>query len=211
MTELAIRSSADVASATYAELVADRDNMFSIDGVSLVDKNDLLGVPHVITALTFQRPKAAKKGEDVQRGFVSVEATVAGEDVLRRVVARKLCPNIDSVDSLLVDPNERIVYNDGSTGIRRQLVKLLHSFGIVNVGAAIATDAGFDEPYMGWVDIPDQHWTQQGTDDDGVAITVPRIETNHNGEPLRIHVRRGLYVSVYNNDYADDAKTYYLK
>lgn len=80
---------------SFAELVK---GTAVVEGRTLRDKETLIGVPHIITAVSF-RPVDAKN----KRDFVSVEAT-------------------DVTDMA-------IVYNDGGTGIRRQIVGYLQAQG----------------------------------------------------------------------------------
>lgn len=78
--------------ATYESLSEGADETLSRDTYTSADeKDELIGVPFVITGITF-RPSDKKEGGD----YVSLEATTKD--------------------------NERIVINDGSTGIRRQIV-----------------------------------------------------------------------------------------
>lgn len=215
MSELVERvGDLDLASASFTDLIADGLS-FTIDGVSLVDKRNLLGVPHIITAITWQRIKpeviaaAKKRNDDPPRGFVSIEATIASGELLDRAVKRGHCPNVSDVAGLLVDPNERVVYNDGSTGIRRQCAKLLHTAGMIRVATEITTDRGFDVPWTAWEWHGDQ-LVEHGSDDDGEAIYVPKHTRDRNGKQLTIFVPRGLAVSAYDNDYGE-AETFYLR
>lgn len=214
MTDVEIRDNVfvpDVASASYADLTGIVDSVITIDGVSLIGKEHLIGVPHVITCITFQKiPPVAKDGTQ-KNGFVSVEATIAGERELARAVARgRVIANglaVTDVESLLIDPDERIVYNDGSTGVRRQLVKILDAIGLIRVDGT--TDRRFDRSWLEWEEAGEQ-WREQGTDDNDVAMVVPSFTHRADGRPLLINVPRGLYVSAYTNDHGE-SETFYLK
>lgn len=140
---------------TFAELVAGTS---VVEGRTLRDKADLIGVPHIITSVSF-RPVDAKNARD----FVSVEA---------------------------VDVNDlAIVYNDGSTGIRRQIVAYLTSHG------QFPADTDPDNVIAGI----------KGALGESVAF-----EFSNDGAGIpTLAVPRGLRVSDYESEYGP-ARTYYL-
>lgn len=186
--------------ATYAELLAQEES-YKPEGFTLTDKKDLLGVPHIITRVTYWTPPKDPK----QMGMVSVEAVVGDIPSLMRAIERKHVPHVDEMRQLQVDPEERIVYNDGSTGVRRQLTQMFQAFGIIDVGGSPEDgDARFDRRWTDWDSFSQTR--PQGDD-----IEVPSIGMNHKGRPLVIKVLRGLYVSEYSNDYTDEGRTYYVK
>lgn len=119
-----------------------------VKGRALTNKEELIGVPFIITAVRFN---PASKTRD----FVSIE-----------------CVTQDNV--------ERVI-NDGSTGIRRQIVQYLASKERIPAGYADQPDAQLvtekDPPLMV----------------DGLRLVCPR----------------GLRVSEYINEHGD-AKTFYL-
>lgn len=140
---------------TFAELVAGTS---VVEGRTLRDKSDLIGVPHIITAVSF-RPVDAKNARD----FVSVEAT---------------------------DVNDlAIVYNDGSTGIRRQIVAYLQAHG------QLSRDMNPDDVVSGIKGAMGESVTFEFSND-GTGIPT-------------LAAPRGLRVSDYESEYGP-AKTYYL-
>lgn len=149
-----------------------------IGGRLLVEKADLIAVPHMITAIRFQEyvPSA-------QRGYVSLEAMVAPKHVLEK--SGKLDCGLE--------PEEKIVYNDGSTGIRRQITKLLSTWKMITIAKEIKEESDYDMGYLDWKICP----------------TPPEFHTNANGGPLLILVRNGLRVSEYDGP-TGPASTYYF-
>lgn len=151
------------------------------------DKARLLGVPHIITRVTY-RPGIE------ERDYVSVEAVVADVDTLKYEIKRGRIPNVAEYADLAVEAEEHIVYNDGSTGVRRQLTHLLHNMGLIEV-PDVGQDLGiFDTPYDGWSVI-----TQTGLmngDAEDEKIEVPDFTQSPSGAPLAIVVGHGLRVSV---------------
>ena len=186
---------------------------YRIPGFSEVDKAWLVGVPHVITRVTFWVPQ---KGI----GHCSLEAYVGTAGMLDRAVKRdKIPPTALTADGTpIVEPEEAVVYSDGSTGIRRQIVKLLSSYGLIDVGHEDMPAEGklgesrFDTPWVitnpkaakgstGWKSFSGSR--AQGD------VQVPSIQEGHKGQPLRILVN-GLQPSMYVND-TGDGLTYYLR
>lgn len=166
------------------------------------DKMSLVGVPMVITRVTY-RPKAAK----TERGFVSVEAVIADEDHIRQAVRRGWIPGVERFDEFPFTPEELVVFNDGSTGIRRQLTMMLHSAGVLDIGAFDAGDnSAFDRDWSEWESFATSTRQNLGEDAQGntVQIDVPDFPD------LRIFAVHGLRVSNYTAAGVGDATTFYL-
>ena len=157
------------------------------------DKFLLIGVPHLITRVTY-RPRTARQ----ERGYVSVEATIASLPHIAQAVRRKWMPGVEDMGAFPFTPEEKIVYNDGGTGIRRQLTMVLHAQDYLNIGD-VEDNRSFDRDWMEW----DSFATSiQQNDGDG-KIDVPDFQH------LRIFAAHGLRVSEYDAD-GIDAKTFYL-
>jgi hypothetical protein len=130
-----------------------------VEGYALTPKSDLLGHPFIITGVTFRFARMDKDGKGGQPlDYVSVEA---------------------------VDLHSAaIIFNDGSTGVRRQVVQYLMAHGEVPEGEpdeALARVEGLDQRF-----------------------------TFRNGTNLpTLRCPRGLRVSEYENEYGE-AMTYYL-
>lgn len=202
----------DLADMSFDEiLAASPGGVFSIPGTELVDKIDLLGVPFIITKLVFQPVAEPTAKVPHPTSFVSIEATTADAARLDQQIRRGKIPNVASIDQLMFEPGARIVFNDGSTGIYRQLVTMLATYGIITLpeGGSKEAEYGtitniYDLPWTKWVSC-----TQMDTlKEDGEPRPV--ITLNQNGDPFRLVCRRGLYVSTYINEFGE-SKTYYLK
>jgi hypothetical protein len=127
-----------------------------VSGRALADKSELVGVPFIVTGVTFRYGGKAAGKNGAARDYVSLEITT--------------------------DSNVDMVLNDGSTGIRRQIVSYLVAKGLLT----LTGDETVDSPR---------------TSAEGMAADYPG---------LSLLVSRGLRVSHYSNEYADDATTYYL-
>jgi hypothetical protein len=191
---------------SYSELLGLES--YRVTGFALLDKRELLGVPHIITRVTYWRPNKNKDGS-LQLGMVSVEAILGDIDTLLMAINRRWVPNVDDMTQLKLQPNERIVYNDGSTGIRRQLTQLFHKIKLINVGSMTAEEeksgAAFDRAWPDW-----ESFSQFRRQSEEVG-DVPSIGLDHRGRPLVIRADRGLSVSEYSNSYTDEGETFYLR
>lgn len=195
MGQLALPNAAIVSN---AEELWEVEGSYSLPGLTEVDKEWLIGVPHVITKVTFWVPK---KGI----GHCSVEATIAPEHALSAQLKREKIEALDPSGAPMVEPGEQVVYSDGSTGIRRTLVAMLQAADVIDVGHADLAETGklgecrYDAPWTDWDRIDST--TMQG------AVEVPSFEKNHVGGQLKIRVTRGLQKSDYNDG---ESTTYYL-
>jgi hypothetical protein len=160
-------------------------------GFRLIDKDLLIGVPHVIIAVTY-REGYTDKNTKITGDYVSVEAVVADADTLTLPQVSHQLP-----DPLLVAPNEPVVYNDGGTGIRRTLTELFHEMGIINIGNVVARkgENSFDHPMSQWV---------SGADRAAEGITATGT-----GEKFRYVALRGLRRSDYENEYGEGTTHYF--
>lgn len=145
--------------------------------------DNLVGVPFLIENVTFRRGDVsiAPKGQPaVYRDYVSVKA------LIRPDYAKRFKRN-------------RVVFNDGSTGIYRQIVKYLEAKGVVTLpddrpeeGSANTTkyDVSFSE-------------RTDSDDSDGKPVyTAPSTK-------VRLFCPEGLRKSPYANEYGE-AETWYL-
>jgi hypothetical protein len=199
---LVIPTDADYAVMTYAELQG--MEMMRVTGLTLMSKELLLGVPHIITRVTYWMPKKD------QKGMVSVEATVADVETLEKAIRRGWVPNCEAVDQLRVDPNERVVYNDGGTGIRRQITVILDQLKLIDVGdEKNPLPDRFDRPWPDWNEFAETRYQSMEI---GQVPSFSRYTAGDGTEkPFLLQVPRGLYVSAYANEYSDDAETFYLR
>ncbi len=178
-----------------------------IDGATVIqsatleqDKMSLIGVPMVITRVTY-RPRAAK----MERGYVSVEAVIGDVPHILQAVTRGWIPGVERIVDFPFSPEELIVFNDGSTGIRRQLTFLLHGAGELNIGkyketSRVGVDSAFDRDWSQWESFKTA--TIQKVND--AEIEIPDFQG------LQIFAPHGLRVSEYTADGVGDATTFYL-
>lgn len=161
----------------------------SVAGASLeTDKTNLIGVPFVITSVTYrdgiQRNKQATN-------YVSVEAVVADANTLAKLVKMgRLVPSI--LDRVI--PEESIVFNDGGTGIPRQLTAFLHRIGMIEVPDGPENGPSGECRY----DTYRANWLRGNTDG-----SDPRFE-------ILLKCERGLRVSEYTTPEFGDSSSFYI-
>lgn len=179
-------------------------------GATVIGKEFLLGVPLFITAVTFQMPSAVTPKKPVAADFISCEATIASAAKLDMQIrlGRVLDGNgvaVTEIGQLPFEPDERVVINDGGTGMRRDIVNILNRAGIIHVGnPKIPAEMNpLDAAWTLW-ESPSRQMKELKE-----GVSVPHITLNHKGNPLLIDVRRGLRVSEYEWE-GDMARTYYL-
>lgn len=102
-------------------------NAATAAGFRLVDQEALLNVPFVIVGVTY-RPGISR--DEQETNYVSIECVVGSIQRLRGLEQ----VNALRVDALKVHPNETVVFNDGSTGVARQITSFLHQVGLVDIG-----------------------------------------------------------------------------
>ena len=145
----------------------------------------LVGVPFAITRLTFRRGIPKRDGTD--SAVCAVEGVIAPEDVLKR---RRV-----NMAELPWEPGAQIVFNDGSTGIYRQLVQYISEVkGYVTLPEGLPEGGGYGESRY---DLAHWEWSR---------INAGEVTTDRDGNPvytinIRLTCPRGIRVSEYESDY----------
>lgn len=176
------------------------DEAVEVQGNQLVKDDiadELEGVPFVITKVTF-RPGMLDPGDKSRRlAYVSCEAVIADEVYLAK---RKV--NLDEKPFL---PGDHIVFNDGSTGIYRQIVAVLESVGYITLpDGPVAGPKGACR-----YDAPPAEWDETPVGESHVDQSMGENFWHYSAD-VRIFAPRGIRVSEYANDYTQDGKTRYL-
>lgn len=157
----------------------------------------LVGVPFLIYKVT-TRPGAVRRtktGKDKQYDYMSCEVVLADEAEMKR---RRV-----DLANLPFAPGDQIVFNDGSTGIWRQVVAYLHAREFIVLPEGPTGGPSGESIY----DLPVEDWAD---------TNVGEILFDVNGHPsysadVRLLCPRGIRVSDYVNEYnPDGSKTRYL-
>lgn len=161
-------------------------------GFRLVEKDDLLDVPHIIISATYREGyKRNEDGTEIQGDYVSFEAIVADAELL---TSPQIRAKLD-IGNLKVYPNEAVVYNDGGTGCRRKFTQVLDEAGMIDVGGKGDDDRRWDRPYSLWKS--------------GADLATSGITADVNGNKLRYGAPRGLRKSEYESPFGP-AETFYF-
>jgi hypothetical protein len=198
-------ASTAVAEPVNQQLLPDYDPSmgWAVDGADQVAGHDLakdelldalVGIPMLITRLTFREGiKSARTGKP--SSYVSCEAVIAPEKELRR---RRI-----DLDTLAFNPEDQIVFNDGSTGMFRQIVAYLAAKEIIELDESLPETGEYGETRYD-VYIPD------------CKLNAGELRYREDGNwsytvNVRLVAPRGIRVSTYTNDYnPNGSKTRYL-
>jgi hypothetical protein len=186
----------------------EEDSIDVVEGSDLEsDKEMLVGVPFIITKVFFRDGKFLRAGESMPADFVSVEiVTAPAHSPLWRKVERKRASYPGIPEETEIGPDEQIVINDSSTGIKRQVVQYLHAKKLITVGDP---DKNFDET------VPRDYSDLSGVlgtspfDADRVTL-LEGSSAAEKGISVRLKCPRGMRVSTYENDFTPEGKTFYL-
>src|SRR5882762_4135539 len=111
----------------WETLVSTADEILGYDLAAGEVADDLVGIPFALTAVTF-RP-GVMRGK-TRQAYVSVEVRIANKLDLRLINTRRessRLARIPGLETLAFGPDSHVVFNDGSTGVYRQMVKYLHA------------------------------------------------------------------------------------
>jgi hypothetical protein len=215
MSDVAVQS--DVQLSLWDQAVSGRAPVEAVFTQNTVLKKEnkyaFLGVPFMILGITFQIPSAEYTDDGSLSDFVSLECQVAPESAVADNAKTGWIPANKSVESWVeaygYKPNEAFVLNDGSKGIRRQIVKMLQTNGFINISGydKAGHDRQFDQVWTEW-DSFSQSEVRGG--DDGESGRVPSFDEGSTGKPLIIPVLRGLRASKDPAAPAGHSDTFYL-
>ena len=190
----------------WQTLIGQSDEILGYDLARDETADDLVGVPFAITRVVF-RPGVLRDKE--RQAYVSCEVVVAPDLSLALLNSRRessRLPRLTDLDALAFGPGTHVVFNDGSTGVYRQVVKYLAAKGFITlkdpvIEAGAYGESSFDRPPNGWAS------TSAGT-----VIPYPEETPVFSGyvADIRLYCPRGLRLSLYENDYTQTGKTRYL-
>jgi hypothetical protein len=187
----------------WETLIDTADEILGYDLAKDETADDLVGVPFLMTRLIF-RPGVLRDKE--RAAYVSCEVRVGPHLDLRTVNSRRegsRLPKLPGLDSLAFGPDSHVVFNDGSTGVYRQMVKYLAAKHYITlkdpvIEAGSYGESSFDSPPSGWASV---EAGESKFDSDGFMDYDATI---------RLYCPRGLRLSTYENDYTQTGKTRYI-
>lgn len=178
------------------------------------NKYALIGVPFVVTEVTFQRvPEVV---EDNGPGYVTLTATIAPSKYVQHNATKGFIPNCKTVEAwnecYQLSPGERLIINDGSKGIRRQIVEQFHVAGLITV-PDLNTEY-LRKHFHNRYDMPWTEWEESTQTEvhnvDGEEVLFPKFTKGPSGNDLLILVERGLRASKDPQAPAGHSDTFYL-
>jgi hypothetical protein len=189
----------------WQTVIESADEILGYDLARDETADDLTGIPFALTSVTF-RP-GVMRGK-VRQAYVSCEVRISPNLDLRMINTRREAsrlPRIPDLNALAFGPDSHVVFNDGSTGVYRQVIKYLTAKGYVElkqpvIEAGTYGESSFDQPPSGFKDV---HSGTVKFDKDGFAVYATPLA------PM-LYCPRGLRLSLYENDYTQTGKTRYI-
>lgn len=173
------------------------DQADTVEGADLEKGANLIGVPFCITRAVFREGDFVNQG--ITGWYVSLESTIGPIGEIARAYRRGRIPD---GTQLTVEPGESVVFNEGGTGVYRQIVAYLEAKGLVTLPEGPEGGAWRESRY----DTLPPEWTSNA------GIT----ETGDDGKPVSIEFGvtllcpRGLRQSEYENEATKQGVTRYL-
>jgi hypothetical protein len=190
----------------WQELITGADEILGYDLARDETADDLVGVPFMLTRVQF-RPGVLREKE--RQSYVSCEARIAPALDLRLINTRRegsRLQRISDLDMLAFGPDSHVVFNDGSTGVYRQLVKYLFSRKYITLSEPVIEAGSYGETSF---DLPPGRWTAINQ---GATFPIGEGKDVFTGyvADILLYCPRGLRLSLYENDYTQTGKTRYL-
>lgn len=184
------------------------DDLYQIEGFDLEkNKMELVGVPFIITGVTYREGKFKRGNEVMEDDYVSVECVTAPPEIYERMTPKNRKKYADDGIPTVseIGPNEFVVFNDSSTGIKRQITSYLHMMKLIQIDEILAPFGSVQHNMTGsygenLLDYSRAQWVsgaKQATD--GFSL----------GEQS-LACKRGLRPSKYENEWTPEGITYYL-
>ena len=169
------------------------------DGADLEKGANLIGVPMCITKAVFRQGDFLNQG--ITGWYVSLEALIAPASEIARAYRRGRIP--EGV-SLTVEPGEEVVFNEGGTGVYRQIVNYLEAKGLVKINSDLPETGKWGESRY---DILPPEWE---VSDEAKLSLDPESGKPNVSFDIRLLCPRGLRTSKYENEYTKQGETRYL-
>lgn len=181
---------------TWEELTRDAHEVF---GADLEKGAQLIGVPFCLVQVTF-RPGLvnAKTGELMF--YASLDAIVAPLDVIKRRLARIPEENQEYAQDMA---GEHVVFNEGGTGVYRQVIAYLESQGRIKINSELPREGRSGESRF---DLSPAGWEV----DESAELKLAEDGSPTLAFAVRLLCPRGLRSSEYENEYSKEATTRYF-
>lgn len=179
----------------WADVTTDADR---VDGADLEKGANLIGVPFCITRAVFRKGDFLNQG--ITGWYVSLEAVIAPAVEIARAYRRG---RIAEGTALSVEQGENVVFNEGGTGVYRQVVAYLEAKQLITLPEGPEQGKYGESRY----DTLPPEW--QVTDAAKLALD-PESGNPSISFDIRLLCPRGLRSSEYENEYTKQGVTRYL-
>jgi hypothetical protein len=154
-----------------------QDSEIIQDDYQAIDKELLVGIPIAFKEITYYTGRG-EWAPGIRNDMVSIKAITAPQGLLDEL-------GIDV--PMGVNPGTKVIINDSSTGIYRQVTKVLHDKGLIEVDATLGQIAVRGGRGSSCFDEPRSQWINEGSASVGIEVKwlVKRglrqssYETNH--------------------------------
>jgi hypothetical protein len=180
---------------TWEDLTRDAYEVF---GADLEAGAQLIGVPMCLIMATFRQGDYADK-HGVKGFYVSLDTIIGPQEEIAKAIRRKRIPE----DVTPPEPGEHLVFNEGGTGVYRQMVSYLEETGRIKISSDLPREGAYGESRH---DIPPTDWEV----DESAEFRKAADEKPSLAFSIRILCPRGLRVSEYANDYTKTGITRYI-
>jgi hypothetical protein len=180
----------------WAEVTRNAD---TVEGADLEKGANLIGVPFCITKAVFREGDFLNQG--VTGWYVSLEALIAPAREVARAYQRGRIP--EGV-SLTVEPGESIIFNEGGTGVYRQVVAYLEAKGLITLPDKPEGGSWGESKY----DTLPNKW--EVSDPIRPSAVGPDGTWSEIEFPITLLCPRGLRQSEYENEHTKQGVTRYL-
>lgn len=185
---------------SWEELTAGADEVF---GADLEKGASLIGVPMCLISAEFRQGDFANAKTSEAGWYVSLTTIVGPEAEINRAIRRGRIP--EEIQGQ-VEPGERLLFNEGGTGIYRQIVAYLEAKGIIRIDSELPGEGRYGESRYDV--LPSQWEIREDIKNGTLKIGPDGLRSLYFS--LRILCPRGLRSSEYENEYTKQGVTRYI-
>jgi hypothetical protein len=179
---------------SWETLTAEAHEVFGAD----LEKGDqLIGVPMCLIMATFRKGDITNVKTGEKGFYVSLDTIIAPQAEIDKAYKRG---RITAENMDMLSPGEHLVFNEGGTGVYRQIVAYLEATGRIKITSDLPTEGAFGESRH---DISPAEWDVDESaefkrgDDGQLAVAFS----------IRLLCPRGLRASDYENEYTPSGKS----
>jgi hypothetical protein len=171
-------------------------------GADLEKGAQLIGVPMCLILATFRQGDIKSNISKEFGWYVSLDTVIAPQAEIDRAIRRNRIPDEVTVP----EPGERLVFNEGGTGVYRQVVAYLEMRGYIRIDSELPTEGAYGKSRY---DVLPPEWQIRKD------LTAESLKIAPDGtRTVQFHIRllcpRGLRSSKYENEWTKAGETRYI-